>query len=64
MKEKTEQAVVDMYRQLLTQHLVSKKKRISPKEVMQQVRRKHGFSRSQVYRFVKKLAPDLLRSRN
>ncbi len=60
MKEKTEQAIVEMYRQLVTQHINSNKKRMQAKEAVKRVGKRYGYSRARVYQFVKQHAPDLL----
>lgn len=56
MKEKTELAAVAMHEFLSTQHLTSRRPRLSAKEVLEKVCKRYGFSRASVYNFLKKHA--------
>ena len=62
MKEKTELAVVDLYRVLLTRHLRphSRVRPMKPKEVMARVRARFSLARSTVYEYIKKHDSSLL----
>ncbi len=54
MREKTELAVVTMYRDLISRHLNSRAKRLASKDVMKRVRAKFDISRATVFRYLRR----------
>ncbi len=54
MKEKTELAAVALHETLSTQHLTSRRPRLSAKEVIDRISKRYGYTRTSIYRFIKK----------
>lgn len=60
MREETECAIVDLYRTLLRQHLISRRPRLNRTQVMTRVRKRYDYSRARIYEFIRKHDPSLI----